>query len=69
MGLLYTIIAALAIWIVLWAVGVKSLDAFLLSLFLILVAAAGRIFGQYLPGNKRSDEQDQPRSGGSWISR
>ena len=69
MGLFYTTMTGLVIWIVLWAIGVKSVDAFLLTLFLILVAAAGRIFGPYLPGSKRSDEQDQPRSGGSWISR
>jgi hypothetical protein len=69
MGLYITTIAGLVVWIVLWAIGVKSLDAFLITLLMVLIAASGRIFGPYLPGNRGSDEEDASRPGGSWISR
>jgi hypothetical protein len=57
-GLLLTTIAGLALWIVLWAIGVKSFDAFLITLLMILVAATARVFAPYLPGN-RSDEPER----------
>ena len=42
MGLLLTTIAGLVIWIVLWAIGAKSFDAFLITLLMVVVAAAVR---------------------------
>ncbi len=66
MGLLLTFVAGLIVWIVLWSFGVKSLDAIMISLLMVLIAAAVRIFAPYLPGN-RSD--DNARSGGSWTPR
>jgi hypothetical protein len=69
MGLFLTTIAGLVIWIVLWSIGVKAIDAFLIMLFMVLVAASGRIFGPYLPGNRGKDDEETPRSGGSWITR
>jgi hypothetical protein len=53
MGLLLTTIAGLAIWIVLWAIGVKSIDAFLVPVVMVLLASAGHILLPYLPGGKR----------------
>ena len=41
MGLLLTLIAGLVIWIVLWATGTKSLDAFLIPLLMVVIAAGG----------------------------
>jgi hypothetical protein len=64
MGLLLTTIVALSLWIVLWAIGVKSFDAFMLSALLILLAATARLFAPYLPG-KRADEE----SGTRWTPR
>jgi hypothetical protein len=64
MGLLLTLIAGLVVWIVLWAIGVKSFDAFLITIFMVLVAAGVRIFSPYLPGNRADD---QP--GGRWTPR
>jgi hypothetical protein len=58
MGLLLTTIAGLVVWIVLWAVGVKSFDAFLITIAMILVAATVRVFSPYLPGN-RGDEPER----------
>ena len=52
MGILLTTIAGLVLWIVLWAIGVKSFDAFMITVFMIVVAATAHIFSQYLPGNR-----------------
>jgi hypothetical protein len=52
MGLLLTLIAGLVVWIVLWAIGVKSFDAFLITVAMVLVAATVRIISPYLPGNR-----------------
>ena len=52
MGLLMTLIAGLVLWIVLWAIGVKGFDAFLITIAMVLVAATARILSPYLPGNR-----------------
>ena len=44
MGLLLTTTAGLVIWIVLWAIGVKSFDAFLITLLMVVIAATVRVF-------------------------
>jgi hypothetical protein len=54
MGLVITVTGALALWIVLWALGAKGFDAFLLAGAIILVGAAMRILTGYLPGRRRS---------------
>ncbi len=64
MGLLLTTIAGLVVWIVLWAIDVKSFDAFLITLAMILVAATVRIISPFLPGNRR---EEQP--GTRWTPR
>ena len=64
MGLLLTTIAALSLWIVLWAIGVKSFDAFMLTTALIVIAATARLMAPYLPG-RRPDEE----SGTRWTPR
>jgi hypothetical protein len=52
MGLLLTLIAGLVVWIVLWAIGVKAFDAFMLTVLMVLVAASVRLISPYLPGNR-----------------
>jgi hypothetical protein len=52
MGLIITITGGLVVWIVLWALGAKSFDAFLLSAAIILTGAALRILSGYLPGRR-----------------
>jgi hypothetical protein len=64
MGLLLTTIAGLSLWIVLWAIGVKSFDAFMITIAMIVVAATARVFAPFLPGN-RADEE----SGSRWTPR
>jgi hypothetical protein len=64
MGLLLTTVAGLVVWIVLWSLGVKSFDAFLITTLMVLVAATARIFAPYLPGNRSDDE-----AAGRWTPR
>jgi hypothetical protein len=52
MGLVLATTAAMVIWIVLWAIGWKSLDAFLVSTLIITLAATGKILQPYLPGRE-----------------
>jgi hypothetical protein len=53
MGVLLTLIAGLVVWIVLWAIGAKALDAFLITLLMLVVAAAVRLIVPFMPGNRR----------------
>ena len=57
MGLILTTTAGLALWIVLWAVGVKSFDAFLITLGLIVLAATMRMIMPALPGKRPSPDE------------
>jgi O-antigen ligase len=57
MGILLTLTAGLVVWIVLWAIGVKSIDAFLITMVMLLVAAAAHIVWPYLPGNRDPDRR------------
>jgi hypothetical protein len=52
MGLILTATAGLIVWIVLWALGTKGVDAFLLAAAIILVGASLRILSGYLPGRR-----------------
>ena len=52
MGLVLATTAAMVIWIVLWAIGWKSIDAFMVSTVIITLAATGRILKPYLPGRE-----------------
>jgi hypothetical protein len=52
MGLILTVTAGLVVWIVLWSLGSKGLDAFLLATAIILVGATVKILSRYLPGRR-----------------
>jgi hypothetical protein len=56
MGLLLTTGAGLVVWIVLWAIGVKSFDAFLITILMVLIALTARVFAPFLPGNRGDEE-------------
>lgn len=47
MGVLIASVFGLVLWIVLWALGAKSLDAFLLTITIFLVACAVRVVRQH----------------------
>ena len=53
MGLILTVTAGLSIWIVFWALGSKSFDAFMITTVVILLGAAARLLVPYLPGRRR----------------
>jgi hypothetical protein len=50
MGLILTVTGGLVVWIVLWALGSKGFDAFMLATAIILVGASVKILSGYLPG-------------------
>lgn len=52
MGLVVTTTVALMIWIVLWAIGTKSLDGFMIALVIITLGATAKILKPYLPGRE-----------------
>jgi hypothetical protein len=51
-GLLVTVTAGLVLWIVLWALGAKGFDAFLLTAAIIVVGASLRLLSSYLPDRR-----------------
>ena len=53
MGVLLTLIAGLTVWIVLWAIGAKSFDAFLITGLMLVLAAAAHLLAPHLPGRRR----------------
>lgn len=53
MGLILTTAVGLVLWVVLWAVGAKGFDAFMLTLLLVIVAATARMIFPFLPGNRQ----------------
>ncbi len=52
MGLILTVTGGLLVWIVLWALGAKGFDAFMLAAAIILVGACLKIVSGYLPGRR-----------------
>ncbi len=54
MGLVAAVTAGLMVWIVLWALGAKGFDAFMLAALIMLIGACLRILAGYLPGRRRS---------------
>jgi hypothetical protein len=54
MGLVYSIVASLCLWIVLWALGAKALDAFLLAGLLITIAVTLQMLTRYLPSKRQN---------------
>ena len=56
MGLLIASVIGIVLWIVLWSLGTKSMDAFLLTIVIFLVAAAGRVIGQHRKGRPGDSE-------------
>jgi hypothetical protein len=52
MGLVVATTIGLVAWIVLWAIGVKAFDAFLVTIAVVLLAAVARILAPFLPGER-----------------
>jgi hypothetical protein len=54
MGLVVATTFGLIVWIVLWALGIKAIDSFLITVLVVLLGATGRMLAPYLPGNRDS---------------
>ena len=52
MGFILTVTAGLIVWIVLWALGAKGFDAFLITTAIVVVGATLKILTNYLPGRR-----------------
>ena len=52
MGLVVATTVGLVIWLVMWALGTKAIDAFMITLLLVVLGATMRIIAPYLPGNR-----------------
>ncbi|HWI07469.1 MAG TPA: hypothetical protein VNT54_08125 [Solirubrobacteraceae bacterium] len=50
MGLALATTIGLVVWIVLWAIGWKSIDAFMITAVIITLGATAKILAPYLPG-------------------
>jgi hypothetical protein len=53
MGFVYSIVASLCVWLVLWALGAKALDSFLLAALLMIVAVTVHMLLRYLPARRQ----------------
>jgi hypothetical protein len=52
MGLVLTVTAGLIVWIVMWSLDVKAIDAFLITIIIALVGATVRILLPHFPGRR-----------------
>lgn len=55
MGLVAALTAAMSIWIVLWALGSKGFDAFMLFVVILVTSVALRMIASRLSGRGSSD--------------
>jgi hypothetical protein len=53
MGIILTLITGLVVWVVLWAIGAKSFDAFMITVLLLLLAGAAHLLLPHMPGRSR----------------
>jgi len=44
--------AGVIVWIVLWSLGAKSFDAFMLTVLIMVLAVGARVVSAYLPGRQ-----------------
>jgi uncharacterized membrane protein YbhN (UPF0104 family) len=52
MGFVLATTAGLIVWIVLWALGAKPFDSFMITLLIVVVAATVKMLAPTLPGNR-----------------
>src|SRR5205085_1439008 len=53
MGIVVAATVGLVAWVVLWAIGAKSFDAFLVTGAVLVVAVTAHILLRFLPGERR----------------
>lgn len=54
MGIVVATTLGLIIWIVLWSLGAKGIDGFMIATLVILLAITGRMIAPHLPGNSNT---------------
>jgi uncharacterized membrane protein len=52
MGFILTAVFGFVVWIVLWSLGSKSFDAFMITVLILVIGATTRILAPFLPGNR-----------------
>jgi hypothetical protein len=52
MGLVLATTVGLIVWIVLWSLGAKAIDGFLITTVIVVLAATAKMLVPYLPGNR-----------------
>jgi len=55
MIILTSFVTGLVVWIVLWAIGVKSFDAFMLTMLITMLGVIAHVVSPFLPGNRRDE--------------
>jgi hypothetical protein len=63
MSILVALTVGLVWWITAWAFGIKAFDAFLLTAFIVVAAAAARIAKPFLDQLLRREPSDVARHG------
>jgi hypothetical protein len=53
MGLIAATAAGLVVWIILWALGLKAFDAFLVTLVIVLLTQVFRGLMPHMPGRRQ----------------
>jgi hypothetical protein len=65
MAVLVTLTVGLVWWIAAWSLGIKAFDAFLLTIFMVVVAATARIYGPYVRQLLGKEDPDAAQVGPS----
>jgi hypothetical protein len=56
MILVFAAALSAALWVLLWGLGAKALDALMLSLLLMILAVTAHLVLPFLPGRRSQDE-------------
>lgn len=54
MGLVFATTVGLVIWIVVWSLGAKAIDPFMITTVIITLGIAARMIAPTLPGGRKS---------------
>jgi hypothetical protein len=63
MGVLVTFAVGMVWWITAWGLGIKAFDAFLLTVFMVVVAATIRIYGPFVRQLMGKEDPDAAQLG------
>jgi hypothetical protein len=52
MGFVLTVTTGFVVWIVLWSIGAKSFDAFMITTLIVVTGVTARMLLPHLPGKR-----------------